>query len=85
MKAPPGKPGQAVGLAAWPKLQEGRHHDWNKNTCTNAAKGEVLQWVRANKCPWNENTCCWAVEGGHLEVLKWAKRLATFSGIYNTF
>ena len=29
MEAPPGNPGQAVGLAAWPKLQEGHHHGWD--------------------------------------------------------
>ena len=29
MRAPPGNPGQAVGLAAWPKLQEGHHHGWD--------------------------------------------------------
>jgi hypothetical protein len=33
---------------------------------------EMLQWLRANRCPWDEETCALAAEGGQPAVLRWA-------------
>ena len=33
----------------------------------------ILQWVRANKCPWDKETCSNAALGGNLNILQWAR------------
>lgn len=33
-----------------------------------------LQWARVSGCPWSLNSCALAASGGHLAVLKWARR-----------
>ena len=38
-----------------------------------AGNVEVLQYLRANKCPWDHDTCDLAAMNGHVEVLKWAR------------
>ena len=48
---------------------------WNKETCSQAAKGghlDVLKYAHENGCPWDEETCYWAARKGHLDVLKYA-------------
>jgi hypothetical protein len=48
---------------------------WGPETCAITAKHghlELLQWLKAQRCPWNRQTCVFAAENGHLEVLQWA-------------
>ncbi len=44
--------------------------------CEKAARQghlQVLQWLRAQRCPWNADTCRSAAENGDFEVLQWLR------------